>query len=185
MRKIIFQMMVSIDGSFEGQNKELDWHNVDEEFNEYAINFLKHVDVLLFGRVTYELMANYWPTKQAITDDPVVAEKMNSLHKIVFSKTLKKTDWNNTRLVNDSIDEEISSLKHKKGKNIAIFGSSNLGIILVQHNLIDEYRIFVNPIVLGHGKSLFEGIDDRLKLKLIKTKIFKSGNVLLYYEPRK
>jgi dihydrofolate reductase len=90
MRKIIFQVMVSLDGFFEGLNREIDWHNVDGEFNDYAIDLLNNVDTLLFGRVTYQLMAGYWPTTTAITNDPIVADKMNSLSKIVFSKTLQR-----------------------------------------------------------------------------------------------
>lgn len=185
-RKVIFQMMVTLDGFFEGPNREIDWHNVDQEFNDYAIDLLNHVDVLLFGRVTYELMASYWPTPSATTDDPIVADKMNSLSKIVFSKTLEKADWNNTRLVKENIPEEISKLKQSlpgQDKDLAIFGSSDLALTFIQHNLIDEYRIIVNPIVLGKGKTLFKGLKDKLDLKLLKTKTFNSGNVLLYYVP--
>jgi dihydrofolate reductase len=183
MRKLIFENLISLDGYFEGPNRDISWHNVDDEFNEFAIDFLNTVDLLLFGRVTYELMANYWPTPAANTDDPIVAEKMNSLAKIVFSKTLEKADWNNTRLVKENIVEEISRLKRHPGKDIAVFGSSDLSITLIGHGLIDEYRIMVSPIVLGNGKPLFSGIKKAFKLKLMKTKTFRSGNVLLYYEP--
>lgn len=176
-------MMVSLDGFFEGRNRELDWHNVDEEFNEYAIGLLNSVDTLIFGRVTYQLMAGYWPTESAIADDPIIAGKMNSLSKIVFSKTLEKVEWNNTRLAKGNIQEEISGLKQKPGRDIVIFGSSDLALSLIQSRLIDEYRIIVNPVVLGNGKSLFKGINSRLKLKLLKTKTFRSGSVLLYYQP--
>lgn len=177
--------MISLDGFFEGPNREIDWHNVDEEFNEYAIDLLDNVDVLLFGRVTYELMANYWPTLSATTDDPIVASKMNSLPKIVFSRTLEKADWNNTRLVKENIAEEVSKLKQQPGKDLAIFGSSDLALSFIKLSLIDEYRIIVNPLVLGEGKSLFKGISDKLTLKLLKTKTFNSGNVLLYYQPKR
>ncbi len=183
MRKIILSNLVSLDGYFEGPNREIDWHNVDEEFNEYAIDFLNSVDTLLFGRVTYQLMASYWPTPTAIANDPIVAEKMNSLPKIVFSRTLEKVEWKNTRLVKEAIAEEISKLKQQPGKDSAIFGSSDLALTFIQHGLIDEYRIIVNPVVLGNGKPLFKGIKDRLNLKLLKTKVFRSGNVCLYYEP--
>ncbi len=183
MRKIILSNLVSLDGYFEGPNREIDCHNVDEEFNEYAIDFLNSVDTLLFGRVTYQLMASYWPTPTAIANDPIVAEKMNSLPKIVFSRTLEKVEWKNTRLVKEAIAEEISKLKQQPGKDSAIFGSSDLALTFIQHGLIDEYRIIVNPVVLGNGKPLFKGIKDRLNLKLLKTKVFRSGNVCLYYEP--
>lgn len=185
MRKVIFQMMVSLDGFFEGPNGEIDWHNVDEEFNEYSADLLSSVDALLFGRVTYELMTSYWPTPSATSDDPIIANKMNSLPKIVFSKTLEKAEWENTRLVKENIGEEILNLKQQPGKDLAILGSSNLAATFIQLGLIDEYRIIVNPVVLGKGNPLFQGILDKLNLKLLKTKAFRSGNVLLCYQPAK
>ena len=183
MRKVILFMAVSLDGFFEGPNREIDWHNVDKEFNEFAISQLNEFGTLLFGRVTYQLMAGYWPTPAATTDDQFVAGKMNSLPKIVFSRTLDKADWNNTRLVKDNVAEEVNKLKNQPGKDIAIFGSSNLCVSFIQMGLIDEFRIMVNPVVLGNGHPLFGGIRDKLKLKLLKTKTFSSGNVLLYYQP--
>ena len=183
MRKLIFQNLVTVNGFFEGPNREIDWHNVDEEFNEHAIEFLNSVDTLVFGRVTYQLMASYWPTPAAIENDPIVAKKMNSLPKIVFSRTLDRVEWRNTRLVKENVVEEILKLKQQPGKDLAIFGSSNLALTLIQHGLIDEYRSVVNPVVLGSGKSLFKGLRERLHLKLLKTQTFCSGNVLLYYKP--
>lgn len=185
MRKVVVFMMVTLDGFFEGPNGEIDWHNVDEEFNEFAIDQLNSIDVLLFGRVTYQLMASYWPTPAAITNDPIVADKMNHLPKIVFSKTLSSVEWQNTRLVKENIAEEISKLKQQPGKDLIIFGSSDLAVTFIQYGLIDEYRIMVNPVVLGNGKPLFKGIKDRLYLKLLKTRTFRSGNVLLYCQPVK
>ena len=185
MRRIIFQNMVSLDGYFEGPNREIDWHLVDAEFNEFANDFLKSVDTLLFGRVTYEGMASYWPTEMAVHDDPTIARLMNSLAKVVVSTTLKKVEWNNTRLIRENVIEEISRLKQQPGKDIAIFGSSDLAVSLIQAGLIDEIRIFINPVILGGGKPLFKGIKNRLKLKLLSTKVFQSGNVLLSYQPEK
>jgi dihydrofolate reductase len=176
-------MLTSLDGFFEGPNGELDWHVVDREFNDFAIEQLNSVDSILFGRVTYELMASYWPTPSAVEGDPLVAGKMNGLPKIVFSKTLSTAGWNNTRLVRENFSQEISRLKQQPGKDMIIFGSSDLAVTFIQHGLIDEYRIMVNPVALGNGKPLFKGIDDRLHLQLIKTKTFSSGNVLLYYHP--
>jgi dihydrofolate reductase len=183
MRKLYVFNMVTLDGYFEGPNREIDWHNVDEEFNEFAISEINTRDLLLFGRVTYELMASYWPTPDALKNDPIVANAMNSIPKIVFSKTLKKAEWNNTRLVKENVVQEISKLKQQPGKEIAIFGSSDLAVSLIPHALIDEVRVMVNPVVLGKGKPLFKGIREKLNLKLLKTKVFKSGNVLLYYQP--
>ncbi len=177
--------MVSVDGYFEGPNREIDWHNVDAEFNEYAIDLLHHVDALLFGRVTYQLMANFWPTPEARRDDPIVAELMNSLPKIVFSRTLKTVEWQNSRLVKENIVEEIKNLKRQPGKDLAIFGSSNLALTLIPLDLIDDIRLFIAPIVLGSGNPIFKGLKERLPLKLVKTKTFRSGNVLLYYQPVK
>jgi dihydrofolate reductase len=182
MRKVLFFMLISVNGYFEGPDRNINWHNVDEEFNEFAVEQLNTVDTLLFGRTTYELMAGYWPTPAAIAADPVTAEKMNSLPKIVFSKTLSKVEWQNTRLIKEDYIKEISKLKQQPGRDLIIFGSSDLAVTFLQHNLIDEYRIMVNPVVLGGGKPLFKGIKNRFNLKLLRAKTFKSGNVLLYYE---
>lgn len=183
MRKVIFFMLISLDGYYEGPKNDISWHNVDEEFNEFAIEQLNSVDMLLFGRVTYEMMAGYWPTPAAIKDDPIVAEKMNSLPKIVFSKTLSTAAWQNTQLITDDFSAEVAMLKQLPGKDLIIFGSSDLAVSLIQYNLIDEFRVMINPIVLGGGKTLFHGIQNEFKLKLLKTRQFKSGNVLLYYAP--
>jgi len=183
MRKIIFFMLTSLDGYFEGLDRDINWHNVDEEFNEFAVQQTSEFGALLFGRVTYELMAGYWPTESAKRDDPIIAGLMNSLPKIVFSTTLEKAGWNNTRLVKENVAEEVLKLKQQTGKDIAIFGSSDLTVALTQIGLVDEYRIMVNPVVLGEGKLLLKGTQNKLDLKLVKTRTFKSGNVLLYYEP--
>ena len=183
MRKIFLFMMVTLDGFFEGPDGEIDWHNVDEEFNEFATNQTSEVDALLFGRKTYEMMASYWPTESARRDDPIVAGQMNSLPKIVFSKTLDNVEWNNSRLVKDHIAEEITRLKSQPGKDLAIFGSSNLCVSLIQMGLIDEFRIMVNPVVLGSGQPLFKGMKEKLNLKLTSAKTFRNGNVLLCYQP--
>ena len=183
MRKVILFNMVTLDGYFEGPNGEIDWHYVDEEFNEFAHYQLDSADGLLFGRVTYQLMASYWPTDLASTNDPIIAAKMNTLPKIVFSRTLEKADWNNTRLVKENVAEEISRLKQQPGRDLLLFGSAGLASTLAQLGSIDEYRIMVNPIVLGNGKPLFRGTNHRLVLKLVRTKIFRNGNVLLYYQP--
>ena len=183
MRRVLFFMMVTLDGYFEGDKREIDWHNVDDEFNDFAIAQLQEVDTLLFGRVTYDMMASYWPTPEAKTNDPVVAEKMNSTPKIVFSRTLGEADWENTRLVKHNFAAEVTKLKQEPGKDLIIFGSSDLAVTFIEHGLLDECRIMINPVVLGRGKSLFSGIHDRLRLRLLRTKTFHSGNVLLYYEP--
>jgi len=183
MRKVILFNMVSLDGFFAGPDGNIDWHNVDNEFNEFALEQMETVSTLLFGRVTYELMASYWPTPAAAEDDPVVAERMNTMPKIVFSRTLARAEWQNTRLINENIAIEISKLKQQDGKDLIIFGSANLAGSLIQNGLIDEIRIMVNPIILGSGRSLFGGVSGRLGLKLLQTRAFHSGNVLLAYQP--
>src|SRR5438105_4834887 len=183
MRKVLFFMLTSLDGFFEGPNQDITWHHVDEEFNDFAIQQLQEFDLLLFGRTTYQLMASYWPTDAALKDDPIVAGKMNSIRKIVVSTTLDSVGWDNTRLIKDNVADEISKLKEQPGKDIAIFGSSDLTVSLAKQGLVDEYRIMLNPIVLGSGKRLLEGLDQKLDLKLVKTRTFKNGNVLVYYAP--
>jgi dihydrofolate reductase len=176
-------MYVTLDGYFEGPNKELDWFVWDDKMAKYSIDLLNTVDAILFGRVTYQLMAGYWPTPSAASEDPVITEKMNSLPKIVFSKTLEKVGWSNTRLVKGDVEGELSQLKQQPGKDMVIFGSSDLAASLTQFGLIDEYRIIVNPVVLGSGKPFLKGINGKLNLKLVKTKAFSSGNVILFYQP--
>ena len=185
MRKIILFDLVTLDGYFEGINQSIDWHNVDEEFNQFAIEQLDKADMLLFGRVTYELMAGYWPTSAAATDDPIVAHKMNTISKIVFSKTMVTANWENTRLLKENIQEEVTLLKKQHGKDIYILGSADLASALREMNLIDEYRIMVNPVVIGRGKPLFANINHTLNLTLLHIKKFNSGNVLLYYETKR
>ncbi len=175
--------MMTLDGFFEGSSKwDLSWHNVDAEFNEFAIAQLNEIGTLLFGRVTYEGMAGYWSSPDALKDDPIVAGLMNHIPKIVFSKTLAKAEWENTKLVRNNVVEEISKLKKQSDKDIAIFGSANLMSELMRMDLIDEHRVMVNPIILGKGTPLFP-TKNKLILKLLKAKTFNNGNVLLCYEP--
>lgn len=173
--------MMSLDGYFEGSKKEIDWHNVDAEFNDFAIKQLNSASALIFGRITYELMANYWPTDSALSDDPDVAKKMNSIPKFVFSRTLLKADWNDTKLVKEISVKEVNKLKLQYTNDIFIFGSANLASTFINLNLIDEYRLIINPIILGRGTSLFKPTAERLKLKFKQSHVFKSGNILLYY----
>ena len=181
MPKLILFNMMTIDGFFEGANEELDWHHVDPEFNEFAIGQLDSASALIFGRKTYELMAGYWPTPDGIKDDPDVADRMNSIPKMVFSGTLHQAGWTNTKLIKSIVKEEIENLKQQSGKDIFILGSANLATTFRQLGLIDEYRVMVNPIILGKGNPLFPLSDKRESLVLTKTRPFRNGNVLLIY----
>ncbi len=183
MGKLIMFNLVTLDGFFAGPDGEIDWHRVDAEFNDFAIAQLNSAAGLVFGRKTYELMAGYWPTESGIRDDPIVAGKMNNLPKLVVSRTLHKADWNNTRLVKEKVGEEITRLKQSPGKDWLLFGSGNLAVTLTQLGLIDEYRLMVNPVVLGNGQPLFQDVPARLAFTLTNNKTFGNGNVLLSYRP--
>lgn len=183
MRKIIVSNLVSLDGFMAGPNGEIDWFLWNEETAQYAKELAKSIDTILFGRVTYELMAGFWPTPASASEDPVITEYMNNSAKIVFSKTLERADWKNTKVVKEINPEEILKMKQKPGKNMVIYGSGGLVLSLTQLGLIDDYLIFVNPVILGQGKPLFKDLQDRHKLKLINTNIFENGVVLLHYEP--
>lgn len=183
MRKLFLFMLTSLDGYFEDERQSLDWHNVDLEFERFAIEQLSTVDTLLFGRRTFEMMAAFWPTQEAILSDPITAERMNSLPKLVFSKSLKSAAWQHTRIIHYNEIGEVITLKQSEGKDIAVFGSSDLGVTLLQAGLLDEIRVLVNPLLLGSGKSLFAGLEQRVKLTLLSTRTFGNGNVLLTYRP--
>ncbi|SHF15260.1 Dihydrofolate reductase [Seinonella peptonophila] len=191
MRKIILLMHISLDGFVTGPNGEMDWIIHTEEEQNYVTDLLNTVDTVLFGRVTYQLMESFWP---AVPAHPVWSKsKYHSEHavwiekteKIVFSKTLEKVDWNNSRLVKEHIVEEIAKIKQQPDKNIVMIASPGLAQTFMQLGLIDEYRINVNPIVVGGGKPLFKNIKDRVDLKLVETKTFSSGVVGLVYGVRR
>jgi len=174
---------VTLNGYFEGPKRDISWHRHGAEENAYAVEGLKSSNTLLFGRVTYELMASYWPTPLAKKNDPLVAEGMNKAEKIVFSRTLKKVEWSNARLVKDNMAEEVRKMKQIPGKNMTVLGSGSVVTQLAQQGLIDEYQIMVDPVLLGNGTPIFKGIKEKLDLKLVATKTYKSGVVLLSYEP--
>lgn len=185
MRKLTVFNLMTLDGYFAGEGGDISWHMVDEEFQELAKAASNSGNILLFGRKTYQLMESYWPTPEAIKNDPIVAGGMNRSEKIVFSRTLARADWNNTRLVKDDLAGEVRRLKQQSGKDLTILGSGSIVSQLAQEGLIDEYNILVNPVVLGRGMTMFEGIRDRITLKLLKTRVFGNGNILLTYEPAK
>jgi dihydrofolate reductase len=178
MRKLFVSNIMSLDGFFEGPNHEFNWFTPDEEFFGYAKDMLRSVDTILFGRATYEHMAAYWPS--APRDE--IADQMNSLPKLVVSSTLKKVEWNNSTLLTCNFGEEIAELKQKPGKDIVILGSAQLASFLLQQGLIDEYRIILAPLLLGRGNLLFRDVTQKLALKLHRTKLLRSGVVILYYQ---
>ena len=181
MRKLIVQEMLSVDGFYCGPHGEIDWHNVDAEFNETAIAFLDTLDTLMFGRVTYEMMASYWPTEAALKDDPHVASRMNALQKIYFSRDAEKLPWNHSLKLSEIHADDIRAMKEAPGKDIAIFGSGNIIEQLMPFDVIDEFRFMINPVILGKGRTIFSTLNKTKTLQLRETKTFANGNVLLVY----
>jgi len=175
--------MVTLDGFFEGPKSwEIDWHEYvwGEELEQIATEQLKSTDMLLFGRVTYQGMAAYWSSAKG-----EIADFINNIPKIVFSRTLEKAEWNDTRLVKENAVEEVTKLKQQSGKDLFIFGSANLSSTLMQHGLIDEYRLSINPMILGGGNPLFKASPHRMKMKLLEARPLKSGCVILRYQPER
>lgn len=186
MQKLIVFNNVSLDGYFVDRNGDMRWaHNEkkDSEWDAFVASNASGGGTLLFGRITYELMASYWPTPMAAQNDPVLAERMNKHSKIVFSRKMKKASWENTKLVKDDLVAEVRKMKKEDGPGLAILGSGSLVSQLAPEGLIDEYQMAVIPIVLGGGRTMFEGIPKRLVLKLAKSRTFNNGNVVLWYEP--
>jgi dihydrofolate reductase len=179
MARLMAFNQVSLDGYFVDSNGDMSWaHKDDDEWREFAASNASGEGRLLFGRITYELMKSYWPTPLAM-QNPVVAESMNSLPKIVFSRTLRQPTWNNTRIINGDLAEEVRKLKQEPEPDIAILGSGSIIAQLAGEGLIDEYQVVVNPIALGGGRTMFEGIKEKLTL----TRTFANGNLLIRYEP--
>ncbi len=183
MRKLASFTFITLNGFFEGMPGDISWHRHGAEENQYAVQALKGEGVLLFGRVTYEMMASYWPTPMALQNDPDVAKGMNRAEKIVFSRTLKKADWANTKVVKGNIVDEIQRMKKTDGPGMVILGSGSIVAQFATEGLIDEFQIMLDPVALGQGNTLFKNIKGKLDLELTGTKAFKSGVVLLSYRP--
>jgi dihydrofolate reductase len=185
MRKIISFMHVSLDGFVAGPNGELNWAKVDEEIFDHVGKRISEGDTALYGRVTYQMMENYWPTagnKPAATRHEMEHSKWYSkVHKVVLSKTMKDAGLTNTTIISDNIPESINKIKQQEGKEILLFGSPTAAHSLIQLNLIDGYWLFVNPIILGQGIPLFANIKDKIKLNLLNTRQFTSGVTELNY----
>ncbi|SRR6266480_982813 len=183
MRRLVVFNSVTLDGYFAGRNGDLSWaHKDDPEWNEYVAGNARGSGPLLFGRVTYEMMVSFWPTPAATKSFPEVAKGMNNAQKIVFSRTLDNVSWNNTKLVKGDLAAEVRKLKKEPGGPMTILGSGSIISQLTQQGLIDEYQFVVNPIVLGEGRTMFDGLKNNVALKRTATRTFGNGNVLLSYE---
>jgi dihydrofolate reductase len=186
MRKLIVFNHVSLDGYFVDAKGGMSWAKSDRndaEWNAFVADNARGGGPLLFGRVTYEMMASFWPTPMADQHDPALAERMNSLPKIVFSRTLDKASWRNTTLLKGDLVTEIRRLKQEAGEGMAILGSGTIVSQLAQEGLIDEYQFAMNPIILGGGRTMFDGVTHQVNLTLTKSRAFGNGNVFLCYEP--
>lgn len=183
MRKLIAAMNITLDGFCDHTAM-----NADDEIHQHYNELLSNADTLLYGRITYQLMESYWPSivKNPTGNKPTdeFAVLIDNISKIVFSRTLKNVDWKNTKLKKEVVKEEILELKKQAGKDIGV-GSPSLIVALTQLNLIDEYQLCINPIIIGSGLPLFKNVRDRINLKLLKIKTFGCGAVILYYEPAK
>ncbi len=179
MRKIIISMVVSLDGLIEDSNKELTWHLWDEEIENYMVNFFTKVDTIIVGRVAYEQMAAYWPAAE--TENTEIKYSMNTLRKIVYSRTLKHSDWNNTEIKNEILAEEIHELKKQEGKDIVIFGGAEICSAFINKGLADECQLFIMPVILGGGTPLFGKINNKVNLELLNAGQFKIGAEVLQY----
>ncbi|MFG2210125.1 dihydrofolate reductase family protein [Streptomyces sp. NPDC048638] len=182
-RKIILMMSMSLDGYIEGPNREIDWHLVDDELHRHFNDHLRDMGALLSGRVTHELMAGFWPTADA---DPSITGPMaefagiwREMPKIVFSRTLERADWNTTIMREVDVDR-IRALKAPPGGDLAL-GGADLAAAFMAHGLVDEYRIYVHPVLIGSGKPLFPSSDTRTALRPAGTRTFGNGVVLLHY----
>ncbi len=179
MRKLIFSANISLDGFADHT-----FAVADDELHDFFTGLLRNTGIELFGRVTYQMMADYWPHAH---DDPAAsrstlnfADKFNSIPKIVFSGTLEKAEWNNTTLVSSNALEYVARLKETEGEDVYIGGIKLAGSFM-SHGLIDEYWLLVHPVVAGKGRRLFENVNEKLTLRLVESKVFKSGVVALHY----
>lgn len=183
MGKISAFNFITLNGFLSDSNGDISWHRHGKDENQYASDSLASGNTLLFGRKTYELMVSYWPTPMALENDPEVAKGMNEAQKIVFSSTLKKAEWKNTKVVSKNIVDWAKNAKTSSVNDMTILGSGSILTLFAQNGLIDEYLIMIDPVAIGSGDTIFSGIKHPLNLKFKNVKTFKSGVVLLSYNP--
>ena len=189
MRNLIFFMHTSLDGFVAGVNGEMDWIKFDDDLFNFVATMTDQADTALYGRVTYEMMQSYWPKAgeqpNATKHDKEHSDWYNQVSKVVLSKTMQETGLQNTIVIGDRLSDNIIKIKKQVGKNIIIFGSPRASQSLLKEGLIDEFWLFVNPIILGQGMPLFKDITGTTKLKLADSKIFACGVIALHYEKLK
>ncbi len=185
MGKLSSFQFLTLNGYYKGPGEDISWHQHGGEESEYANEGLQSNSILLFGRTTYEMMASFWPTPQALESMPGVAKGMNASEKIVISRSLPKASWNNTRIIKGNLETAIGQLKKESKKSITILGSGSILRQLASAGLVDEYQFMIDPVALGQGSPILEGISDKLVLQLTHHRVFNSGVVLLSYQPLK
>jgi len=183
MAKLSVFNFASLNGYYKGLNGDISWHRHGAEEAEFSAESMQSKNVLLFGRVTYEMMVRFWPTPMAMEQVPEQAVGINAAEKIVFSTTLQTASWNNTRVINGNLADEIKKLKQTSTHDMTILGSGSIVTQCADAGLIDEYQVMLDPVVLGDGGVMFKGLQQKLDLELISVKTFKSGTVLLSYRP--
>jgi len=183
MGRLTTYNFISLDGYYKSLREDISWHKHGGEEADFSAESLQAGNVLLFGRATYQMMESFWPTPMAAQAFPLVAEGMNKAEKIVFSNTLKKADWSNTKIVSGDIIKAIKKMKKVPGKDMTLLGSGSVLTQLAEHDLVDEYQFMIDPIVIGKGTSIFKNLKQHLELQLIDSKKFQSGVVLLTYQP--
>ncbi len=186
MRKLIVFNSITLDGYFTGANGDMSWAHEgsdDPEFAAFTAGNAKGDGALVFGRVTYDMMKSFWPTDQAKQAMPEVADGMNRKEKIVFSRTLDKSDWQNTRLLKEDPVAAIRKIKQQQGPGLALLGSGTIVAPLAAAGLIDSYQVVVCPIVLGAGRTMFQGLPRPLRLKPTQSRQFRNGKIFITYEP--
>jgi dihydrofolate reductase len=181
MARLSSFISVSVDGCYADRNGDMSWaHRNDPEIRAFTAENAKNGGMLVFGRVTYQMMESYWPTPLAAKNEPAVAEGINKLPKVVFSKTLERADWTNTTLVRGDLEREVAKLK-QGSLDMVILGSGTLVAALSEANLIDAYQLMQVPVILGDGKRLFGGVKHPPRLELESTRRFANGNVFVSY----
>ena len=188
MRNLVFFMHASLDGFVAGLNVEMNWIHIDESMFDFVATMTAQSDAALYGRVTYEMMQSYWPTAgekpNASKHDKEHSTWYNNVSKIVLSKTLNESELINTVVISDDLVDKINEIKNQEGKNILIFGSPRASHSLLNEGLIDEFWVFLNPVLLGQGIPLFKNIKELTPLNLVETKTFSSGVIALHYKTK-
>lgn len=187
MRKLTVFNSITLDGYFTDKDNKIDWahRRQDEEWTNFISDNARGDGELLFGRKTYDMMKAYWPTPAAAEQMPVVAERMNNARKLVFSRSMTKSDWENTRVVSGDIAEELRRMKDEDGPDMVLMGSGSIIRQLAGASVIDGYQLVITPVVLGAGRTMFEGLDKPIELELTSTRKFNNGNVVMTYAARR